>query len=124
MGVNSYYSIECFGERLHDRRQACGMTQKELAAAIGVEEIQIRRYENGRRYPTLEHFVAIVVTLEASFLDFVDVDEKLATKISEMEKDQLMLLSTDPRLLAQAVLLVINHFQNENEWLKKMLSNK
>lgn len=124
MGVNSYYSIECFGQRLHERRLARGMTQKELAAAIGVDEIQIRRYENGGRYPTLDHFVAIIVTLEASFLDFVDVDEELATKIGEMERNQLMLLSEDPRLLAQAVLLVINHYQDENEWLKKMLSDK
>lgn len=124
MGVNSYYSIEGFGDKLRENRNTKGMTQKELARAIGVDEIQIRRYENGERYPKMEHLVAIIVTLEISLLDFIDVDENVAQKILEMERERLLYLSIDPQLLAQTFLDVIYHFRDENEWLRKQLAEK
>ena len=43
-----------FSDRLRYQRKLSGMTQKELAAKLGVAYQMIQRYENGMRSPKLE----------------------------------------------------------------------
>src|SRR5712692_7192595 len=48
------------------RRTQLGLSQVELAAAVGVDRRQIRRYESGEQQPTLAVAVAIARALEIS----------------------------------------------------------
>ncbi|MBN3790566.1 helix-turn-helix transcriptional regulator [Burkholderia sp. Ac-20353] len=42
-----------FAQRLKNLRKARGLTQLDLADAIGLGVLQIRRYEGGSAYPSL-----------------------------------------------------------------------
>jgi transcriptional regulator with XRE-family HTH domain len=53
-------------EVMRARRAALGMTQAELAAAAGVDQRQIRRYEAGQTQPALSVAVAIARALGVS----------------------------------------------------------
>jgi transcriptional regulator with XRE-family HTH domain len=51
------------GELLKTRREALGLTQRELAQKIGVEASHIAFIESGRRKPSLKLVVRIADTL-------------------------------------------------------------
>lgn len=53
-------------EVLRRRRTELGMSQAELAAAVGVDKRQIRRYEAGEQQPVLSVAVAIAGALKIS----------------------------------------------------------
>lgn len=55
-----------FPERLAALRKSRGLSQKALAAAIGVHETHLRRYEAGRSQPTLEVLQNLARTLRVS----------------------------------------------------------
>ena len=52
------------GARIEARRKVLGMTQEELAAAIGTNQKQISRWENGDNSPTAESIEAIAAALD------------------------------------------------------------
>jgi transcriptional regulator with XRE-family HTH domain len=54
------------GEVIKRRRAELGMSQAELAAAAGVDQRQIRRYESGQQQPLLSVAVAIAEALKIS----------------------------------------------------------
>ena len=47
------------GIAIKKRRKAAGLTQKQLAKAVGKAEISIRQYERGRRKPSLATWIDI-----------------------------------------------------------------
>ena len=48
-----------FPERLVAVRKAQNLTQKQLAAAIGISEVGLQNYEGGRRKPAFDVLLAL-----------------------------------------------------------------
>lgn len=65
---------EQFGARLKYWRTSRGLTQKQLAKAAGVSYIQIMRYEQGKRYPTLYTVEALLNALNVDIATFFGED--------------------------------------------------
>jgi DNA-binding XRE family transcriptional regulator len=57
---------ETMGERLKRLREAAGMSQPQLASAAGVPVGTFRQWEQGRRLPSLQGFIAVGVALGVS----------------------------------------------------------
>lgn len=55
-----------FKERLANRRKARGMSQPELAEAVGVSADTLRRWEWGKQLPRLDELVKLAESLEVS----------------------------------------------------------
>jgi transcriptional regulator with XRE-family HTH domain len=53
-----------YGEVIRDAREALGLTQAELANAIGVSSIGVSRWENNRSTPGFENRIAIAEVLK------------------------------------------------------------
>lgn len=58
------------GKRIRECRQMNGMTQADLAAALGKSVKAVQRYESGKTDLSLSHLVAIANSLEVS-LDYL-----------------------------------------------------
>ena len=66
-----------FSKRLSTIRKERGFTQKGLAEAAGLSQIQVHRYENGNAQPSLEAIKRLAVTLSVSTDQLVfDDDER------------------------------------------------
>lgn len=52
------------GQKIRDLRQAAGLTQKELAVAVGMSEPAIRNFELGNREPKQKHLEKIAMALQ------------------------------------------------------------
>ena len=64
--------MSSFGEKLKFERQQAGMTQKELAEAIGVKQQQLSQWECDKVEPTLSNIVALLKALRISLEDLVE----------------------------------------------------
>jgi transcriptional regulator with XRE-family HTH domain len=53
-----------FASRLKKLREARGLTQRELAARIDIEVVQVSRYERGQYLPNAETLVALARVLQ------------------------------------------------------------
>jgi transcriptional regulator with XRE-family HTH domain len=53
-----------FGTRLRKLRDARGFTQGELASRVGIELVQISRYERGQALPNAETLVSLAEVLK------------------------------------------------------------
>lgn len=64
--------VEGFASRLLDARTAAGQSQRDVAAAIGVTQPQVARYEGGERLPEYEtaERLAEVLGVRAGWLVF------------------------------------------------------
>ena len=51
--------------RLIEKRKNSGLTQKQVADGIGISEVGLQNYENGRRKPAFDDLIALA--------DFYDV---------------------------------------------------
>ena len=54
------------GKRMRDLREASGFTQEELAEKIGVNVLQINRYEHNKNNPTSDIAAKIATALNTS----------------------------------------------------------
>lgn len=61
-----------FGEKLKFERQQAGMTQRELAEAIGIKQQQLSQWECDKVEPTLSNIVALLRALNICFEDLVE----------------------------------------------------
>jgi transcriptional regulator with XRE-family HTH domain len=59
-------NLDAFSENLAQIRKERGMSQLELAAKIGIAQPNISDYERGNVRPSLDIFVALLRTLNAS----------------------------------------------------------
>ncbi len=63
LGYEPFPKAQSFGDRLRAKRQVLGLSQKRLAALIGIDDGTIRRYEQGiwrpgpRNHAILEKFL-------------------------------------------------------------------
>lgn len=62
-------------ENIKKARKAAGITQKELAEMIGVQQKDISRWENGERTPGIETFSNICKALKASADTLLEMEE-------------------------------------------------
>lgn len=76
--------LKGFGERIKSLREKRGLTQQDLAKAIGSEWTQISRYERDINFPTADRVVALAralrTTPNALLLGTRNQDEKLEFK--------------------------------------------
>lgn len=63
---------ETFGERLKELRKKSGLTQEELADALSVSYMTIRRWENEKTTPRLEEIKALAKALGVSEADLLN----------------------------------------------------
>ncbi len=69
--------LEAFAERLKNRRIFCGMTQNELAEALGVTPQSISKWERAKAVPDIDNLVELSKILRVTVDDLVcDRDEK------------------------------------------------
>jgi transcriptional regulator with XRE-family HTH domain len=81
-----------FPQRLTTLRKQQGLTQQTLAERVGVQVLQIRRYESGASQPTLEVIrkLAVALSVTADYLIFDkserDPDEELRLQFEAVSK--------------------------------------
>ena len=63
------------GENIRKARIKRGLSQEELARAIGITKSTISKYELGHREPPLDTIQKIADVLFVSFLDLIDEDD-------------------------------------------------
>ena len=101
-----------FPKRLAQLRKERGLTQKQLAEAIGVHYTQLRRYEAGSSQPTLEVLRALATTLRVS-ADVLLFDESERTPHEDFKPhlDALSKMDPEERKVARDVLdaLLLKH---------------
>lgn len=99
-----------FGKRLKDARLALGLTQEELAAAVGVTKGAIGNYESEVSSPKEPILIKLMNALQvdANYLyqDFIDPGDDLT-------EDELYLVSlyrnADDRARADAIRMLMDH---------------
>lgn len=85
-----------YPNRLRVLRQAAGLSQEEVARALGVSYVQVGRIERGRTKLSVEHHARLGTVLSVNFDDlFVSgverLDARLATfarRLSSQQKQQ------------------------------------
>lgn len=62
------------GENIRRLRKESGLTQRQLAKAVGVNEVTLRGYEAGKYKPKMVTIWNLMHTLNCSFNDIVDAE--------------------------------------------------
>lgn len=96
-----------FGEKLRELRNEKGMTQPEMAEAIGIEQSYLSKLENDKSLPSRDTFVRILEVFELGVADVVD-------ELDPTSKNQLRQLSEVADHYQQQKLLIIG---NRKRWL-------
>lgn len=60
------------GQKVRQRRKLLGMTQSQLAKAVGIRFQQVQKYESGANSMTLQRALSIAEALNCSILDLVE----------------------------------------------------
>ena len=66
-----------FSEKLRVLRKKAGLTQMELAQAIGISQAAITDYERGRRIPTMDKISPMAKALKVSYEELLKTDSKV-----------------------------------------------
>ena len=64
------------GANLQKTRQTAGLTQEQLAEAVGVSRQTVAKWESGETSPDLEHAAALAKTLGTTIDDLAFFDDK------------------------------------------------
>lgn len=81
-----------FGNRLRTLRKQKNLTQKQLAAQIGVKNSIISFYEMGDRLPSPEIIVKLAAIFHVSTDYLMGIDKKEAIDISDLDEDDKMVI--------------------------------
>lgn len=87
--------VNGLGERLQKQRQILNLSQKEVAAAIGVSSSIISNYENGERTPSVETLITLSRLYHCStdyLLGFEKNDNDVCLNVSMLNNEQKRLL--------------------------------
>lgn len=71
-----------FGDKLKSVRKSKKMTQKTLAAEIGVSKWAVTSYEQSRTYPSVETLIKICEVLDTSSDYLLGISDNLPTKLA------------------------------------------
>jgi transcriptional regulator with XRE-family HTH domain len=72
------------GARLRTARRAAGLTQKQLAEALGVESITVSRWERGVTVPSLSRLRRIAEVTETTVSDLVRAPDAMSGQAAEI----------------------------------------
>lgn len=72
------------GARLRIARRAAGLTQKQLAAALGVESITVSRWERGVTVPSLARLRRVAEITETTVSDLVRAPDAVSGQAAEL----------------------------------------
>lgn len=61
--------------RIREMREACEMSQKRLADALGITPAAVSHWETGRRIPDARDLIAIAAALGCKVDDLIKEDE-------------------------------------------------
>ncbi|MBD5157667.1 MAG: helix-turn-helix domain-containing protein [Butyrivibrio sp.] len=75
-----------FGKRLREFRKRKNLTQKEVAAKIGVSEQALSKWENGECLPDVYNLKLLALVLNASVDCLLDTENETAEKVIETVK--------------------------------------
>lgn len=81
-----------FGERLRELRKQKKLTQKQLAALIGVKNSVISFYEMGEHTPSPEVIVRLAAALHTTTDYLLGLDRKETVDISDLDSGDIELV--------------------------------
>jgi len=67
------------GKRIAARRAALGLTRPQLAEKVGVQPLQVLRWEHGRETPILVNLLSLAAALEVAPGDLMSEEPARAT---------------------------------------------
>lgn len=88
--------IRGFGERLQTLRKSKGLSQKQVADAVGISASVISNYESSERTPSLENLIALAGFYRCStdyLLGIEKPDNSKSIDVSMLTDEQIRLLS-------------------------------
>lgn len=88
--------IRGFGERLQTLRKSKGLSQKQVADAVGISASVISNYESSERTPSLENLIALAGFYRCStdyLLGLEKSDNSKVLDVSMLTDEQIRLLS-------------------------------
>ena len=88
--------IRGFGERLQTLRKSKGLSQKQVADAVGISASVISNYESSERTPSLENLIALAGVYRCSpdyLLGLEKSDNSKSIDVSMLTDEQIRLLS-------------------------------
>jgi len=101
-----------FPERLTTLRKQKGLTQKQLAEAVGVSGIQLHRYETGASQPPLDVIrqLAVILGVSADLLLF-DKEERGPDEELRLQFEAISRFSPEEKRVAKELLesLILRH---------------
>ena len=71
------------GDKIREARQKKGMSQRELAAALGVSKPAISRYELGQRHLRLDQLMALAEILDIPVLELLELEPEKRTELEQ-----------------------------------------
>ncbi|GIX16885.1 MAG: transcriptional regulator [Rhodothalassiaceae bacterium] len=97
--------IDAFvGRRIRERRLAAGITQQELAAALGLSYQQVQKYENGSNRISAGRLYVLARLLGADVTDFFPRDP--FGRLGEADIDPILSFSEDAIAAAKDLMAV------------------
>lgn len=87
--------IRGFGERLQTLRKSKGLSQKQVADAVGISASVISNYESSERTPSLENLIALAGFYRCStdyLLGIEKIDSNKVVDVSMLTDEQIQLL--------------------------------
>ena len=93
-----------FGDKLRSARQAAGLTQRELAKRIGMENSSICNWEKGRSVPYVDTIETICWVLHVDPAYFFEKDEGEAEQLPPTFASQYEKLDEHGKAVVDAVL--------------------
>lgn len=104
------------GERIKQARKKAGLTQQELANALGVKYQMIGQYENGKRNPKLQTILKIAQALEVGLFDLISEEEyETLLDLRVKERIQNELDSGKIRIIESDEQRLVNSFSKLNK---------
>jgi len=83
-----------FGDRLRSLRKQKKLTQKQLAALIGVKNSIISFYEVGDRIPSPEIIIKLATTLGVTADYLLGIEKSESIDVSGLDEDDKLLVRT------------------------------
>lgn len=101
-----------FKERVSQLRKANGWTQQDLSEKVGVQVLQIRRYERGTSQPTLEVIKRMAIAFSVTTDELIfDSDERGPSDDLRLQFERVSQFDQDEKKIVKALLegLILKH---------------
>ena len=105
-------------EILLKQRTRKGMSQEEVAKAIGVSQKSYSNYENGTRNPKIDKIVKLAKLLE------IELNFSTSTLIDQKNKSEISIIPESLEEQLKSIKIENKFLKNENEELKKIVDAK